>query len=120
MSFKVFIDDNFHHWNEAERYEQGEYDTYELAESICKTIVNEFHISAYKDGMSANELYEQYTRYEEDPYIISEQMQVNFSAWDYAKIRSFEICKKTTVYIHIHLVNSRYSNTPLIHFLFFL
>ncbi|WP_455756460.1 hypothetical protein [Sulfurimonas sp.] len=98
MSFKIFVDDNFHHMDETERYEQGEYDTYELAESICKSIVDEFLTSAYKDGMSANELYEQYKRFGEDPYITSEQMQVNFSAWDYAKIRSVEMCKKNNLF----------------------
>ena len=37
--YVVMVDDNFHFADESERYEAGEFDTYEEAEALCREIV---------------------------------------------------------------------------------
>jgi len=90
--YAVFVDDNFHFMDESERYKLGEYDTCEEAVAVCKKIVDDFLNTGYKDGMSFKELYEGYTGFGEDPFIISDDEACFFSAWDYAKKRSAELC----------------------------
>jgi hypothetical protein len=89
MSYKVFVDDNFHYMDEEHRYLLGEFDTFEAAVAACQQIVNEFLEEAYKPGMSANDLYKSYTGFGEDPFIVG--ADVRFSAWDYAKAQSARI-----------------------------
>ena len=95
MSFKVFVDDNFHFMDESERYERGEYESYESAEAACKAIVNEYLTHTYKDGMSADDLYDSYVSFGEDPFIVPAPEESKFSAWVYAKQRCPEICNET-------------------------
>ena len=90
--YAVFVDDNFHFMDESERYKLGEYDTCDEAVAVCKKIVDDFLNTGYKEGMSFKELYEGYTGFGEDPFIISDDESCFFSAWDYAKKRSVELC----------------------------
>ena len=93
MPYKVLVDDNFHYQDEDERYEQGQFETYEAALEAAQTIVNEFLASEYRPGMTAEQLYEQYTGFGEDPFIKPHpDDRERFSAWDYAKKRCEEIC----------------------------
>lgn len=92
MSFKVFIDDNFHAMDESERTLQGEYDTYESALAVCKTIVDECLASEYKAGMTPEKLYAWYKGMGDDPFILPARGANNFSAWDYAKNKCRELC----------------------------
>lgn len=39
MSFKVFVDDNYHYQDESERYEQGEFGSFEAARFYCDKVV---------------------------------------------------------------------------------
>ena len=95
MAFKVFVDDNYHYQDESERYQQGEYKSYEAAVIACKAIVDQFLESAYKPGMTAAELYKGYVSFGEDPFVVPNPDGIIFSAWDYAKERCSEICGKT-------------------------
>jgi hypothetical protein len=92
MSFKVFVDDNYHYQDESERYEQGEYESYEAAVAACKLIVDQYLAGAFKEGMNAAELYKSYVSFGEDPFVVPNPEGVLFSAWDYAKQRCLEIC----------------------------
>jgi hypothetical protein len=95
MTFKVFVDDNFHYMDESERYELGEFSTLDAAIEASKKIVDEYLLSAYHPGMTAQALFESYTSFGEDPYIVatpSKETDVLFSAWDYAKRRCYELC----------------------------
>ena len=87
MKYKVFVDDNFHYMDEDERYELGEFDTAEEALAAAKRIVDEFLDPAYEPWMTAEELYQGYTGFGEDPFIVSDDPTCRFSAWDYAKER---------------------------------
>jgi hypothetical protein len=98
MTYKVFIDDNFHYMDESERYELGEFSTLEAAIEASKKIVDEYLRSAYRPGMIANELSASYTLFGEDPFIIDtsgKSIGVLFSARDYASRRSAEMCVTT-------------------------
>jgi hypothetical protein len=95
MPFKVFVDDNFHYQDESERYEQGEYDTFEAAVAACKVIVDEYLESAYKKGMDASELNSSYVMFGEDPFVVPKLEGAEFSAREYARQRCNEICRAT-------------------------
>ena len=41
MKYTVMVDDNYHFADESERYQAGEFDTYEEAEDLCRKIVRE-------------------------------------------------------------------------------
>jgi hypothetical protein len=94
MKYKVLVDDNFHYQDEDERYEHGQFDSLQAAITACKKIVNEFLLSRYQAGMTAKELYDYYTSFGDDPFIVPAHEQIPFSAWDYAKERCAEICQR--------------------------
>ncbi len=95
MSFTVLVDDNYHYMDESERYELGEYASYEAAVAACKAIVDEFLTEAYTKRTSADDLYKGYVGFGEDPFVRPEPEGVHFSAWGYAKQRCSEICNAT-------------------------
>ena len=77
--------------DESERYDKGEHATYEDAAAACKTIVDDYLVHTYKKGMTADELYESYIDFGEDPFIIPDDKSERFSAWNYAKRRCQEL-----------------------------
>jgi hypothetical protein len=91
MKYTVYIDDNFHSYDESERCIHGEYDTADDAIMECKNMVDDFLETKHKRGMTAEELYRHYTAFGEDPFITSEGEKVEFSAWQYAKQRCSEL-----------------------------
>jgi len=95
MSFTVFVDDNFHYQDKSERYQLGEFDAYEAALVACQKIVDQYLASAFKEGMTAAELYQSYVSFGEDPFIVPKPEGADFSAWNYARRRCAEICDAT-------------------------
>ena len=94
-TFTVFVDDNYHYMDESERCtESGEFDTFDQAVARCKEIVDEFLMASYRPGITASELYQTYTGFGEDPFILPSDEKARFSAWDYAKQRCSELCGK--------------------------
>ena len=90
--YKVFVDDNFHYHDEDERYLAGEYETEEEALSAARRIVDDFLQDAYRPGMTAEVLYDCYVSFGEDPFIVPAGEKMHFSAWEYAKARSADVC----------------------------
>lgn len=90
MKYRVCVDDNFHFMDESERYELGEFESQEEALAAAKDIVDRGLETVYKPGMSAEELFGNYTMFGEDPFIVPEDSE--FSAWEYARKRCFQIC----------------------------
>jgi hypothetical protein len=88
----VFVDDNFHFMDESERYIAGEYDTPEEATEKCRSIVERSLVESMGSALSANDLCNSYEFFGEDPFIVG-PTKVDFSAWDYARIRSKELIK---------------------------
>lgn len=97
VTYKVLVDDNFHRYDESERYIFGEFQTYEIAVEACKKIVDDYLVSHYKVGISADELFESYKGFGEDPFIRPASEESNFSAWDYAKKQCASLCASETV-----------------------
>ena len=93
-SFKVFVDDNFHFMDESERFEKGEYETYEEAVEVCKKIIDQFLDVNYSEGMSAKELYDKYKAFGSDPFIVPKPEKAEFYSWGYAKKRCSVLCGK--------------------------
>ena len=99
MPFEVIVDDNFHYMDETERYVLGSFETFEAALDAAKRIVDEYLASAYRPGITVEELYESYTSFGEDPFIRSAEAQAGagaFSAWSYAKERCAILCGADT------------------------
>lgn len=97
MPYRVLVDDNFHFMDESERYELGQFATLDEARAASCRIVDGFLLSAFKPGMTPDQLYLGYTSFGEDPFIIpdaSEETAVQFSAWDYAKSRCQVMCSQ--------------------------
>ena len=97
MTYKALVDDNFHFLDESERYEFGEFPTLEAALEASRRIVDQDLVHIYQPGMTAQQLFEGYKMGGEDPFIVSStrgNTVGHFSAWDYAKRRSKEMCAR--------------------------
>jgi hypothetical protein len=90
--FTVVIADNFHYMDEGEHVVHGSYDSLDAAIAAAKRIVDACLATSHKPGMSAAELYRQYTSFGEDPFIRGAEERVPFSAWTYAEQRCAELC----------------------------
>ena len=90
-SYKVLVDDNFHYMDPSERYQLGEFDTCEMAVTACKRVVDKFLSSSNPSGKTAEELWEGYVMFGDDPFIATTDPNCSFSAWDYARQRCAEI-----------------------------
>ena len=89
--YTVYVDDNFHFMDESERYKHSEYDTYDAAVAACKKIVESYFEPVENGKYSFKELWDGYTTFGEDPFIVPEDKDCHFSAWDYAKQRCHEM-----------------------------
>jgi len=89
----VFVDDNFHHGDENERYKLGEYNTRDEALTACKDVVDEYFKLIEKGKFTFKELWEGYMLYGEDPFIWNDENIEKFSAWEYARQRCQEYVK---------------------------
>ena len=95
LPFKVYVDDNFHYMDASERTTHGSFATAEEAVEACKRIVKQSVRSNLKSGMTADELYDSYKMFGDDPFVVATIGEtVKFSAWEYAKQLCTEICKK--------------------------
>jgi hypothetical protein len=84
------VDDNFAYMDEDERFEHGGFETQAEAIAACRRLVDADLLKYYKPGMTAAELYEHYTSFGCDPFIVAVDAAepVVFSAWQYAQERS--------------------------------
>lgn len=93
--FQIFIADNWD-YHESSRVPVASCDT--LAEAIaeCQSRVDADLRGLRKPGMEPQALFEAYTTYGEDPWILGGKLNdpVPFSAWDYARERCKEICRE--------------------------
>ena len=91
--YVVYVDDNFNFMDESERYKAGEYNTQDEAIAKCKEIVERSLAGSKAIEKTAEDMYESYTMFGEDPFIIGPK-EVSFSVWDYAKERCDESFNK--------------------------
>jgi hypothetical protein len=93
--YKVMVDDNFHYQEPEERSEHGIYATLEEALAVCRGLVDRALKEEYRPGISAEKLYDHYTSFGDDPFIVvldGADDAANFSAWTYAKERCRTLC----------------------------
>ena len=93
--YKVMVDDNFHYMEEDERWEYGTFPTAAAAFAACRKVVDESLIAEYRLGMTATQLYDRYTSFGDEPFIIAPHgasEDVTFSARDYARSRVEALC----------------------------
>ena len=93
--YKVTVDDNFHYQEPEERWELGIYATLEEALAACRGIVDQALKEEYRPGISAEQLYDRYTSFGDDPFVVvldGTDEGARFSAWDYAKERCRALC----------------------------
>lgn len=94
--YKVFVLDNFHYMDEDAGYEYGEFATCEDATAACREIVDSYLIDAWKPGMDADTLLKLYRGFGDDPVVTGGDALCAFSAWEYARLRSIELCRQGT------------------------
>ena len=93
MGYVVMVDDNFHFMDKAYRSRLGEFEDVQVALGHCRHIVDEYLVAAFKPGMTADALYDNYVMFGEDPYICGgDAAAMEFSAWIYARERSDAMC----------------------------
>src|ERR1700730_9994779 len=88
--YKVIVDDNFHYQDPHERREQGVCETVEEALAVCRGLVDKSLKEEYRSGISAKSLYDRYTSFGDDPFIVvldRTDDRANILAWNYAKER---------------------------------
>jgi hypothetical protein len=95
LTYTVRVEDNYHYMDKEYRYTHGEYATLADALKAAKEIVDGYLSSAYTAGMSAEGLYQSYTSFGDDPFIVGPE-DSDFSAWNYAKARCEAICGTVT------------------------
>jgi hypothetical protein len=95
-TFAVYVDDNFHYQDEDERYQLGTFASYDEAVAACRRIVDDFLALHFTPGMSADDLFRQYTGFGEDPFVSPDEHDPRFSAWTYARQRCQHICEADT------------------------
>jgi hypothetical protein len=91
--YKVLVDDNFHHMDASERYQLGVYDSCESAVAASQKLVDDFLLTSHKPSIPWEELWQQYTSFGDDPFIVTADPDCSFSAWDYARERCKELCE---------------------------
>jgi hypothetical protein len=96
--YKVLVDDNFHYHDPNDRRLHGVYETAAEAIAACRAIVEKSLEEEGRPGISAESLYERYTSFGDDPFIVVDgadaDARVTFSAWSYAKERCGAICEE--------------------------
>lgn len=93
MPYVVLVDDNGRYMDSSFRCRDGEFATAEEAIARCRQIVDEYLDDAEKiEGRdSATRLWESYTMFGEDPFIVATDVTpASFSAWSYARRRCEE------------------------------
>lgn len=84
-NFSVYVADNFHYMDESETYVKRGYATWQEALAEARRIVIESVRHQYQPGMTADELYERYTLFGDDPAVLPTPAGMNFSAWGFAR-----------------------------------
>ena len=93
--YRVVTADNFHYMEDDRNAPASVYETYNAAVAACREIVDHSLAWHHKPGMTAEQLYDTYTDFGDDPFIVAldgAPMGERFSAWTYAKERCRAIC----------------------------
>lgn len=97
MTYVVMVDDHFHYMDPEERYKSGEFAHAADALAHCRRIVDDYlaaTLAARPNAMTASQLWDSYTSFGEDPFIIvmPGEEPLTFSAWAYARAQCEARC----------------------------
>jgi hypothetical protein len=93
--YRVVTADNFHYMEDEANAGSGVFETYDAAVAACREIVDRSLAWHHKPGMTADQLYETYIDFGDDPFVValgSAPAGERFSAWTYARERCRVIC----------------------------
>ncbi len=86
--YQVFVDDNFHAYDASARTWHGGFATCAEAVAASCRIVDDWLTAAYRPGLTAAALWEQYANFGDDPFVVVRgAAPCPFSAWTYARER---------------------------------
>lgn len=92
MPYILYIDDNYHYMDEEYRRRAGEFATLEDAMAQAKKIVDDYLLSAFRPGITVDQLMRSYLMFGEDPFIVTPDPDaIPFSARDYALLKCREM-----------------------------
>jgi hypothetical protein len=93
MPYTVYVDDNARYMDEEARSRDSEWDDADAAVARCRGIVDTYLEAALEPGMSWRQLFDSYTTFGEDPWILAAPgEELASSAWDYARERCQALC----------------------------
>ena len=98
QKYRVIVRDHFHYMDEDETYVDGEYDTIDEAITASQKIIDDYLVSRLNQGFSAEELYDDYMSFGDDPSI----QGADWSAVNYARAKAEQLVSENKK----HLKNS--------------
>jgi hypothetical protein len=78
--------------DEAPSHVKAECQSYGEARTLCKAMIDEWLRANYRRDMSAEVLYQLYTTFGEEPYIVPQGEGEAFRARSYAETASVKLC----------------------------
>lgn len=92
--YTVMVEDNSRYMDEGGRREHGSFVTVAEALAVCRQIVDRSLAEQFKPGMPAEKLYELYTLFGEDAFVIASDgaKPVPFRAGEHARERAASMC----------------------------
>lgn len=90
--FRVYTEDCRRVQARAERKLYGIYSSNEEAEQACRTLIDTFLLRSYSDNISAKNLFQQYTLFGNDAFVVAPLSSASFSARQYARVRCNQLC----------------------------
>ncbi len=93
MSYRVYLDANFHQMDTSARNMAGEYASYAEAQTAARELIDGILESEYRSGISAEVILHAYVTRGEEPFIIPDDEHQPFNGRDYAGTRCQALCK---------------------------
>jgi hypothetical protein len=95
MPYLLRVGDNFHRYDSEHEHDAGEYETADQILAAARQIIDRSLAECWKAGMTAEQLYSQYSGFGEIPYILClhvEEISPRFDPWAYAEERAKAMC----------------------------
>ena len=93
MSYRVYLDANYHQMDTSARTMSGEFSSHAQAVAAARELIDGILDSEYHPSMSAEELLHAYVTRAEEPFIIPDDGATAFDGRDYASARCRALCR---------------------------
>lgn len=91
--YTVFVAENSAYMDESAQRRLGDFATWDEAAAAAREIVERSLRELHAPPMGAERLFELYTLFGEDAFVVPSDETHRFSAWDYARERCRQICR---------------------------